>query len=114
MLQKLAGGGRVNQTSILGGLKEVQLVSESGGRREIDDLLSYSVKSADGDMVQIRQFADAELISAPPSIDHYRFNRSVKFNVQAAPGFSQGQVIQRLKEVFAENNFKDLDYAFVG
>ena len=114
VLQKLAGGGRVNQTSIPGGLKEVQLVSESRGRREIDDLLSYSVKSADGDMVQIRQFADAKLISAPPSIDHYRFNRSVKFIVQAAPGFSQGQVIQRLREIFAENNFKDLDYAFVG
>ncbi len=113
-LLKLAGGARVNQTSIPGGLKDVQLISESGGRREIDDLLNYSVSSRNGDMVKIRQFTDAELISAPPSIDHYRFNRSVKFSIQAAPGFSQGQVIQRLKEIFAESNFKDLDYAFDG
>lgn len=113
MLSKLAGGIRVNQTSVPGGLKEVQLINESGGRREIDNLLSCYIKSADGDMVQIRQFADVELISAPPSIDHYRFHRSVKFNVQAAPGFTQGQAIQCLKEIFAENNFKDLDYGFV-
>ena len=78
VLSKLAGGIRVNQTSVPGGLKEVQLINESGGRREIDNLLSCYIKSADGDMVQIRQFADVELISAPPSIDHCRFNRSVK------------------------------------
>ena len=113
-LQSLAGGIRVNQTSIPGGLKDVQLISESRGRRTIEDLLNYSVQSSDGNMIKIRQFTDAKLTSAPPSIEHYKFNRAVKFSIQAAPGFSQGQVINRLKEIFAEENFKDLDYAFDG
>ncbi len=113
-LAQLAGSTRVNQTSIPGGLKNVQLISESRGRRTINDLLDYSVQSNNGNMVKVRQFTDAKLTSAPPSIDHYNFNRSVKFSVQAAPGFSQGQVINRLKEIFAEKNFKNLDYAFVG
>ncbi len=113
-LQSLAGGVRVNQTSVTGGLKDIQLISESSGRRTIDDLLNYSVQSKNGNMVKVRQFADAKLISTPPSIDHYKFNRAIKFSVQAAPGFSQGQVINRLKEIFAEKNFKDLDYAFDG
>ena len=113
-LLELAGGARVNQTSIPGGLKDVQLISDSQGRLEIDDLLNYSVKSKNGDLVKMRQFADAKLTSAPPSIDHFNFNRSVKFRIQAAPGFSQGQVIDRLKEIFSENNFKDLSFEFDG
>ena len=114
-LQDLAGGYRVNQTSIPGGVRDVQIISDSMGRREINDLLNYSVESdKTDDMVQIRQFADAELISAPPSIDHYQFNRSVKFSIQAAPGSSQGQVINRLEDIFAENDFKDLGIQFIG
>jgi len=113
-LAELAGGSRVNQTSIPGGVRDVQLISDSRGRRDIDDLLDYSVRSANGTMVKVRQFTDAELISAPPSIEHFSFNRSVRFMIQPAPGVSQGQVIDRLAELFAENNFKDLDYAFDG
>ena len=114
-LSGLAGGSRVNQTSIPGGIRDVQMISDSGGRSEINDLLNYSVQSEKtGGMVKIRQFADVELVSSPPSIDHFRFNRSVKFSIQAAPGFSQGQVIDRLEAIFAENNFKDLGFEFDG
>ena len=114
-LLELAGGSRVNQTSIPGGIRDVQIISDSRGRNEINDLLNYSVQSkTSGNMVEIRQFADVELISAPPSIDHFSFNRSVKFSIQAAPGFSQGQVIDRLEAIFAENNFRDLGIEFDG
>ncbi len=114
-LLELAGGSRVNQTSIPGGIRDVQIISDSRGRNEINDLLNYAVQSeTTGDMVKIRQFADVELISAPPSIDHFSFNRSVKFSIQAAPGFSQGQVIDRLEAIFAENNFKNLGVEFDG
>jgi len=114
-LSELAGGFRVNQTSIPGGIRDVQMISDSRGRNEIDDLLNYSVQSEKtGGMVKISQFADVELISSPPSIDHFRFNRSVKFSIQAASGFSQGQVIDRLEAIFAENNFKDLGFEFDG
>ncbi len=113
-LADLAGGFRASQTSIPGGVRDVQIISDSMGRREINDLLNYSVQSNNGNMVKIRQFANAELISAPPSIDHFQFNRSVKFNIQAAPGFSQGQVINSLQDVFVENNFKDIGIQFDG
>lgn len=115
VLGELGGGSRVNQTSLPAGITDVQIISDSRGRRKINDLLNYSVKSeTTKDMVKIRQFADAELISAPPSIDHFSFNRSVKFSIQPAPGFSQGQVIDRLEEIFTESNFKDIDYEFDG
>ena len=78
-ISDLAGGNRVNQTSIPGGIRDVQIVSDSRGRRDINDLLNYSVRSKNGDMVKVRQFANAEFISAPPKIDHFSFNRSVKF-----------------------------------
>ncbi len=113
-LADLAGGFRASQTSIPGGVRDVRIISDSMGRREIKDLLNYSVQSNNGNMVKIRQFADAELISAPPSIDHFQFDRSVKFSIKAAPGFSQGQVISRLQDVFAENNFKELGIQFDG
>ena len=96
------------------GIRDVQIVSNSKGRREINDLLNYSVRSKNGDMVKARQFAKAEFINAPLSISHFSFNRSVGFKIRAAPGFSQGQVIDRLEEIFVENNFKDLDYEFDG
>lgn len=65
-------------------------------------------------MVQVRQFADAELVSAPPVIHHFNFTRSVPFSIQQAPGFSQGQVIDRLDKLFTENDFKDLGFEFDG
>ncbi len=114
-LSELAGGFRVNQTAITGGIRDVQMISESSGRQDIDDLLNYTVKSEKtGGMVKIRQFANAELISSPPTIDHFSFNRSINFSIQAAPGFSQGQAIKRLEAIFAENKFKNLDYEFDG
>ena len=65
-LAQLAGSTRVNQTSVPGGLKDVQLISESKGRRTINDLLDYSVRSTNGNMIKVRQFTDAVLTSAPP------------------------------------------------
>ncbi|MBT66283.1 MAG: RND transporter [Synechococcus sp. NP17] len=115
VLLDLAGGSVVNQTSLPGGIRDVQIISDSRGRRDIDDLLNYSIDSQDsGNMVEIKQFATAELSSSPPVIDHFGFNRSVKFQIQPAPGASQGQVINRLKEIFAEGDFKDIGYAFDG
>ena len=73
------------------------MISDPRGRGEIDCLLNYSIQSEKMvEMIEIGQFTDVELISSSPFVDHFIFNRSVKSSIQAALGFSQGQVIDRL------------------
>jgi multidrug efflux pump subunit AcrB len=115
VLAQLAGASRVNQTSLPSGIRDINIISNSIGRLEIEDLLDYSVMSSEtGNLVKIRQFATAKLVSSPPSIDHFSFNRAIKFSIQPSPGVAQGEAIRRLKEIFDESNFKDIGYAFVG
>jgi multidrug efflux pump subunit AcrB len=83
-------------------------------RQNIEDILSFYVRSNDGDLVQVSQFAEAELSSAPPVISHYNLNRTVIIQGAEAIGKSSGQALSKIQQLFNAQNFTNIGSAFTG
>ena len=113
-ISTLAGSARVDQTSLEGGPKDIVLISQPKERSTIDQLMNYGIKSSTGDFVSLNEVATYELVTSPGTIDHFNFQRSIEYRVVASPGYSTGQVINDVKEVFASLDFNDIGYQFTG
>ena len=113
-ISTLAGTSRVTQTSLEGGPKDIILISQPKERSTIDQLMNYGIKASTGDFVSLNEVATYELVTSPGTIDHFNFQRSIEYKIVPSPGFSTGQVINDLEEVFASSNFNDMGYQFTG
>ncbi len=110
----LAGSTYTGLTYEAGEVRNIYVQGAPDQRQDIDDILSYYVRSRDGDMVQVSQFASADLSSAPPTINHYNLSRSVLIQGGPAAGKSSGQALTAIQQLFNKLNFTNIDYAFTG
>ncbi|NDD68852.1 MAG: efflux RND transporter permease subunit, partial [Synechococcaceae bacterium WB9_4xC_028] len=110
----LSGGSYTGLTYENGQVRNVYVQSEAAQRADIDSILSYYVKSRDGQMVQVSQFAEAELDSAPPIISHYNLYRTVLVHGAQALGKSSGQALTAIQNLFKQLDFNNIGYAFTG
>ena len=110
----LAGSTYTGLTYEAGEVRNIYVQGAPDERQDIDDILSYYVRSRDGDMVQVSQFASADLSSAPPTINHYNLSRSVLIQGGPAAGKSSGQALTAIQQLFTKLNFTNIDYAFTG
>jgi multidrug efflux pump subunit AcrB len=113
-ISTLAGSSRVTQTSLEGGPKDIVLISQPKERSTIDQLMNYGIKSSKGDFVSLNEVATYEQVTSPGTIDHFNFQRSIEYKIVPSSGFSSGQVIKDVQEVFASLNFNDIGYQFTG
>ena len=110
----LTGGNFTGLTYESGQVRNVYMQSAPDQRKSIDDVLSYYVRDRDGGLVQVSQFAEAELSSAPPAISHYNLNRTVLIQGAEAPGTSSGQALTKIQELFRNADFTNIGSAFTG
>ncbi len=110
----LAGGSYTGLTYENGQVRNVYVQSVDEQRAEIEDILSYYVKSRSGDLVQVSQFAEANLNSAPPIISHYNLYRTILVQGAQAVGKSSGQALDAIQNLFQKQNFTNIGYAFTG
>ena len=96
-----AGSKRIVQTSLDGGPKDVVVISQPKERSTIDELMNYGIKNSNGDYVSVKEIASYELVTNPGQIDHFNFNRSITFQAVPNSGYSTGQAIKAVKDVFA-------------
>ena len=73
----LAGGNYSGLTYESGQVRNIYVQAEPQGRSNLEDVLSYYVRSNDGKLVQVSEFASTELTSAPPVISHYNLYRTI-------------------------------------
>ena len=109
-----AGSKRIVQTSLDGGPKDVVVISQPKERSTIDELMNYGIKNSNGDYVSVKEIASYELVTNPGQIDHFNFNRSITFQAVPNSGYSTGQAIKAVKDVFASLGYKDIGYEFTG
>jgi len=64
----LAGGNYSGLTYESGQVRNIYVQSQPEQRSDLQDVLSYYVRNRDGKMVQVSEFAEADLSSAPPVI----------------------------------------------
>ena len=110
----LAGGNYSGLTYENGQVRNIYVQSQAANRSKLEDILAYYVPSKDGKMVQVSEFATAELTSAPPIISHYNLYRTILIQGIEAAGKSSGQALDKIQEVFNSLNFNNIGYAFTG
>ena len=110
----LAGGNYSGLTYENGQVRNIYVQSQAANRGKLEDILAYYVPSKDGKMVQVSEFATAELTSAPPIISHYNLYRTILIQGIEAAGKSSGQALDKIQEVFNSLNFNNIGYAFTG
>ncbi|MCH9714038.1 MAG: efflux RND transporter permease subunit [Cyanobacteria bacterium] len=110
----LAGGNYSGLTYESGQVRNIYVQSEAGGRSDLQDILSYYVRSENGSLVQVSEFASSELTSAPPVISHYNLYRTILVQGAEAVGKSSGQALDAIQRIFTELDFTNIGYAFTG
>ena len=110
----LAGGSYTGLTYENGQVRNVYLQAGAEQRADVNDILSYYVTSRYGELVQVSQFAQVELSSAPPIISHYNLYRTVLIQGAQAVGKSSGQALQTIQSLFSQQSFNNIGSAFTG
>jgi multidrug efflux pump subunit AcrB len=110
----LAGGNYSGLTYESGQVRNIYVQAEAGGRSDLQDILSYYVRSENGSLVQVSEFASSELTSAPPVISHYNLYRTILVQGAEAVGKSSGQALEAIQRIFTELDFTNIGYAFTG
>ena len=110
----LAGSRYTGLTYDSGQVRNVYVQSTAEQRSMIDDILSYYVRSNDDTLVQVSQFAQSDLSSAPPVISHNNLYRTVLVQGMQAAGKSSGQALSAIQTLFDQQNFNNIGSAFTG
>lgn len=113
-ISALAGNNFSGLTYESGQVRNIYVQGTPNQRQNIDDILSFYVRSNDGELVQVSQFAEAELSSAPPVISHYNLNRTVLIQGAEAIGKSSGQALSKIQQLFNAETFTNIGSAFTG
>ncbi|HSH29828.1 MAG TPA: multidrug efflux RND transporter permease subunit [Thiohalobacter sp.] len=98
-LQTQLGSLYVNDFTRFGKNYRVQLQAEGRFRTGPEDLIYYSVRNRDGDMVPLSTLATLEPVLGPSNIAHYNMKRSVSISGEPAAGFSSGDAIRVMEEL---------------
>ena len=113
-ISTFATSTRVTQTSLEGGPKDVNIISQPQDRSTIDDIMNFPLQTSKGDFVKLKEVASYKLLTSPVQINHFNFQRSIEYKVVPAPGYTTGQVINDIKNVFETLDFNDIGYEFTG
>ena len=110
----LAGGNYSGLTYEAGQVRNIYVQAQAANRSSLQDILGYYVRSRDSKMVQVSEFASAQLSSAPPVISHFNLYRTVLIQGQEGNGKSSGQALDKIQALFRQLNFNNIGYAFTG
>ena len=110
----LAGGNYSGLTYENGQVRNIYVQSEASGRSSLEDVLSYYVRNKDNKLIQVSEFASTALSSAPPVISHYNLYRTILVQGAEAIGKSSGQALNAIQQIFKQQDYNNIGYAFTG
>jgi multidrug efflux pump subunit AcrB len=110
----LAGSNYSGLTYESGQVRNIYVQAAAENRKSLEDVLSFYVRSNDDKLVQVSEFATAELTSAPPVISHFNLYRTILIQGAEAVGKSSGQALTLIQDLFRAQDFNNIGYAFTG
>ncbi|HET9962303.1 MAG TPA: multidrug efflux RND transporter permease subunit [Nitrospiraceae bacterium] len=113
-LQAFMGGVMVNLFNRFGRVWQVYVQAEGEFRTQAEHVGQFYVRNADGDMVPLSSLVTMEPFHGPEFTMRYNEYRSAQLLVGAAPGYSSGQAMKALEEVFAESMPAGMGYDYLG
>ncbi len=113
-LQAFMGGYLVNYFNRFGRQWQVYVEAEGNFRNATDNLRRFYVANNHGGMVPLNAVSDIRPINGPEFTIRYNEYEAAQINVAAAPGYSSGQAMQALEEVFRQTMPANMGYDYTG
>jgi HAE1 family hydrophobic/amphiphilic exporter-1 len=113
-LQSFMGGVMVNFFNRFGRVWQVYVQAEGEFRTQAEHVGQFYVRNANGDMVPLSALVTMETFHGPEFTMRYNEYRSAQLLVGAATGYSSGQVMKALEEVFASTMPSGMGYDYMG
>jgi hydrophobic/amphiphilic exporter-1 (mainly G- bacteria), HAE1 family len=113
-LQTFMGGALINYFTRFGRQWQVYLQAEGSYRTEPSNLGKFYVTNAGGQLVPLSTLTDVNRQDGPEFVTRYNQFQAVQINGAAAPGYSSGQAIAALDEVFKETMPPQMGYDYTG
>ena len=108
------GGAYVNDTFQEGKVRRVYVQADGAFRATPQRLAELYVPNAKGESVPLAEFITITPVTGPSVIPHFNLYRSIKVEGQAAPGFSSGQAINAMRDVFSRLDVNGITYDWTG
>jgi hydrophobic/amphiphilic exporter-1 (mainly G- bacteria), HAE1 family len=113
-LQSFMGGYFVNYFNRFGRQWQVFVQAEGDYRTNVEQVGQFFVRSKDGSMVPLSALIDTKSISGPEFTMRYNLYRSAQINATPAPGYSTGQAMAAMEEVFKATMPSDMGFSYLG
>lgn len=113
-LQTFMGGYFVNYFNRFGRQWQVFVQAEGDFRARADQVGQFFVKNKDAAMVPLSAVTHSKPIAGPEFTMRYNLYRSAQINASAAPGYSSGQAMKAMEEVFEAAMPNEMGFAYLG
>lgn len=113
-IQAFMGGAFINYFNRFGRQWQVYVEAEGKFRQEADNLGRFYVRNKDGQSVPLSTLISIENTYGPEYTQRFNMFRSAQINVGAAEGYSTGQVMAALEQVFEQTMPQEMGFAYSG
>jgi len=113
-LQAFMGGIMINYFNRFGRTWQVYVQADGDFRTRPENVGQFYVRNNSGGMVPMSTLVSMETIDGPEFTMRYNGYRGAQLFVSAAPGYSSGQVMQALQEVFKDTMPVEMGYDYIG
>jgi HAE1 family hydrophobic/amphiphilic exporter-1 len=108
------GGYFVNYFNRFGRQWQVFVQAEGDYRTSVGQVGQFFVRNKDGSMVPLDALTASKSISGPEFTMRYNLYRSAQINATPAPGYSSGQAMAAMEEVFKQVMPGEMGFAYLG
>jgi HAE1 family hydrophobic/amphiphilic exporter-1 len=113
-LQTFLGGYLVNYFNRFGRQWQVYVEAEGNYRTRSDDIRQFYVSNNQNQTLPLSSVASIGPVNGPEFAMRYNEYEAAQINVAAAPGYSSGQAMQALEQVFAQTMPSQMGYDYAG
>jgi len=113
-LQTFLGGYFVNYFNRFGRQWPVYIEADGDFRTRLENAGQFYVRNNGGQMVPLAALTKFEARSGPEFTMRFNLYRSAQINGSAAPGYSSGQAMKALEEVFDQTMPREMGYDYSG
>jgi HAE1 family hydrophobic/amphiphilic exporter-1 len=113
-LQAFMGGAFVNYFNRFGRVWQVYVQAEGKYRRSADDVGQFYVLNDQGNWVPLSALVRMETVYGPEFTVRFNEYRSAQINAIANPGYSSGQLMAALEEVFRQTQPNGMGFDYSG
>ena len=113
-LQAFMGGVFVNYFNRFGRVWQVYVQAEGEFRTEADNVGQFRVRNSDGQPVPLSTLVKMQTTYGPEFTLRFNGYRAAQINGILAPGYSSGQGMKALEEVFAQTMPREMGYDYSG